>query len=72
VIGLGLGLLAVSIALLAAGAVAWQTGQPFGIRLGLLLPGVQGPLLLGMLLPLVRLGYRQAEERRMQAEDLGR
>jgi hypothetical protein len=71
IMGLGFGLLAASVILLIAGASAWATGQPFGVYFGLLFPGIQVPMVLGPLLPVVRLRYRQAEERLMQAEDLG-
>lgn len=69
ILGLGWLFVAVSLILLAAGMTALATGQPDGVWYGLGLPGVVGTLCLGPLLPLVRKRYREAEERRMQAED---
>jgi uncharacterized membrane protein len=72
VLGYGLLLVAASVVFLAAGLFALLTRQPYGVWYGLLLPGAQGVLLLIPLFWLVVVkGYRVAEERRMQAEDLG-
>jgi hypothetical protein len=71
VLGLGWLLLLTAAGLLAAAVVALVDGQPYGVWYGLGLPGVLGVAVLGPLFPLARLRYRQAEERRMQAEDLG-
>ena len=68
--GLGWLFLVSAAILLAAAVTALCTGQPYGVWYGLGLPGLLGVVLLGALLPLVRARYRQAEERRMQAEDL--
>ncbi len=70
VAGFGLLLIAVSAAFLVAGLVAYRAGQPYGIWYGLGLPGAIG---LGVMVPnfyVVLTRYREAEERRMQAEDL--
>lgn len=69
VIGFGELLLWLSAALLAAGLIALFAGQPYGVWYGLGLAGLVGTLALGPVLPLVRKRYREAEERRMQAED---
>jgi hypothetical protein len=71
VMGLGWLLFLASVGLLAAAVTALAVGQPYGIWYGLGLPGLLGVGLMGALLPVARLRYRQAEERRMQAEDLG-
>lgn len=69
VVGFGLLLLAAAAVLLVAALIALRGGQPYGVWFALLLPGAQGVLILGPLFPLVLKRYRQAEERRMQAED---
>lgn len=58
-------------ALALAGVVALLSGQPYGIWYGLLFPGVLGLGILFALRPALRRGYEMAEERRMQAQDLG-
>jgi hypothetical protein len=70
VLGGGLALIAVSVVFLIAAAVAYRTGQPYGVWYGLGLPGLLGPIILGPNLLTVRMRYRQAEERRIAAEDL--
>ena len=62
-------LLAASFTLFAAGIYALAAGQPYGVWYGLGFPGL---LCLFILIPLtfvVRQRYRQADERRMQAQD---
>lgn len=63
-------LLASALICLIAAIAALLSHQPHGIWYGLLLPGVIGLLVLGPLTPLVIMGYRQAEFRKMQARDL--
>ena len=46
-------------------------GQPYGVWYGLGLPGALGLIVLGGLMPGVRRQYRQAEQRRLTATDLG-
>jgi hypothetical protein len=58
-----------SVILLGAGLIALFTGQPYGIWYGLGLAGLIGTVVLGPALPQIRKRYREAEERRMQAED---
>jgi hypothetical protein len=70
ILGYGRLLLALSVAFLAAALLALRSGQPYGIWYGLGLPGVLGVVVLGPLFPLVAYRYRQAEERKMAAEDL--
>jgi peptidoglycan/LPS O-acetylase OafA/YrhL len=67
----GIALVVIAGAFLAAGVAALAVGQPYGIWYGLLLPGVLGLILIPCLLPVIRMAYREAEERRMQAADLG-
>jgi hypothetical protein len=70
VLGSGTLLLVATVILLIAAIVAYFGGQPYWIWFGFGLPGVQGIILFPMLLPLVVHRYRQAEERRMSAQDL--
>lgn len=70
VVGCGWLLIAASVVFLVVAVVAYLGGQPYGIWFGLGLPGMQGVILLPALFPLVFLRYRQAEERRMTAQDL--
>ena len=60
-----------SAGMLIAGAVGFLNGQPYSVWYGLGLAGVIGVLVLGINGPLVFRRYRQAEERRIQAQDLG-
>lgn len=69
VLGVGALLWVISMVLLAAGLTALFTGQPYGVWYGLGLAGLIGTIVLGPLLPVARKRYREAEERRMQAED---
>ncbi len=70
VVGFAALLLAMSVIFLTAAVVALCEGQPYGIWYGLGLPGLLGLVVLGPNLPTVFLRYRQAEERRMAAQDL--
>jgi hypothetical protein len=60
-----------SAVLLAAGLVAFRAGQPYGVWYGLGLAGLIGVLVLGFNGPQIHRAYRQAEARRMQAQDFG-
>jgi hypothetical protein len=71
VLGAGRVLTGAALVMLVAGAIALATGQPYGVWYGLGLPGLLGTFLLPGTLPMVRRAYRQAEERRMRAHDLG-
>jgi hypothetical protein len=65
-------LLAASITLLVLGIFALSQGQPYGVWYGLGLAGFIGTIVIGVNAPNIARVYRQAEERRMGAEDLGR
>jgi MFS family permease len=67
--GMGL-LIGYSAVMLAIGVFAFLTGQPYGIWYGFGLAGVIGLLVLGINYPVVRKRYREAEERRMNAQDV--
>jgi hypothetical protein len=58
---------AVGVAFLIAGIVALATGQPYHVWYPLMLIGGFGSVVPGVLLPIARLRYRQAEQRRMDA-----
>src|SRR5262249_34168178 len=60
-----------SAVLLVAGVIALRAGQPYAVWYGLGLAGLIGVLVLGYNGPQIPRAYRQAEERRMQAQDLG-
>lgn len=57
---------------LAAGIVALVVRQPYHVWYPLVLGGVILSVVPGCLLPVIRMRYRQAEARRMQAEELRR
>ena len=50
--------------------VALVSGQPYWIWYGFGLPGLMGLILFPTLLPVLLMRYREAEERKMQANDL--
>lgn len=64
--------LVAGVALLAAGVTALAGGQPYGVWYPLLLSGGLLGLLMGTMVPVVRLVYRQAEHRRLEAEEFRR
>jgi hypothetical protein len=57
---------------LGAGIVGIAMGQPYYVWYPLLLGGLILSLVMGSLLPVMILGYRKMEARRMHAEDLRR
>jgi hypothetical protein len=67
--GLGL-LLAACAACLVAGIAALIDHQPYGVWYGFLLAGVLGMVVLGSLSPVAINAYRQAEARKMDAQDI--
>lgn len=69
-LGMGVVLLGFSLLCLVAGAVALAAGQPYSMWYGLGLGGLIGTLVLGFNLPVVWTVYRQAEERKLSADDL--
>ena len=73
VFGLHWCFLVLGVLLLAAGITALVSGQPYGVWYALLLPGVIATAMLGIFTPLLaRLWYRQAEMRRLEAEEFRR
>ena len=62
--------IAVGILLLFISLFALITGQPYGIWYGFGLPGLLGVILLPSLLPVIKKRYSEAEQRKMQSEDL--
>ena len=65
-------LVAVGAATLAAGITALVVGQPYHVWYPLTLGGTIGTCVMGGLLPMFVMRYRQAEARRMEAEGLRR
>jgi hypothetical protein len=61
--------LGLAVVSLVAGLVALMSGQPYGVWYGLLLPGADGTIVIGVLSLLVVKRYREAEARRMAAKD---
>lgn len=64
--------IALGVALLGAGIVALAAGQPYGVWFALILPGAILALVLAPITPVIRLRYRQAEQRRLEAEEFRR
>jgi hypothetical protein len=71
VMGLFTAVLVACAVMLVAGVVALLQGQPYGVWYGLGLPGALGLIVVGGLMPVVQRRYREAEERRLSARDLG-
>jgi hypothetical protein len=63
-------LAAFGVSQLAFGAYAWLAGQPYGIWYGPVLCGVIFTTVVGGLIPMTKMRYRQAEERRIEAAAL--
>jgi hypothetical protein len=57
---------------LVAGVIAIILGQPYHVFFPLLLPGVVICAVMGPLLPVINTRYRQAEQRRIEAEEIRR
>lgn len=66
------GMIALGAVLAIMGIVALSGGQPYGVWYPLLLSGVISALIVGILTPVLRLRYRQAEHRRLEAEEFRR
>ena len=62
--------LAIGVVALAVGLVALADGQPYHVWYVFVLPGALLTLLFSLLLPVIRMRYREAEERRIAAEDM--
>jgi hypothetical protein len=72
VLGYHFVLLALGIAVLAAGLVAMIAGQPRGVWISLMMPGGLLALLMTLFTPMILARYRQAEHRRLEAEEFRR
>ncbi len=66
------GAIALGAVFLMAGIGAAVAGQPYGVWYSLLLPGVILVVLMGAFTPVIKQRYRQAEHRRLQAEEFRR
>ena len=66
------GALALGGGFVVAGVTAVVTGQPYGVWYSLLLPGLLLTFLMGTMTPVIKLRYRQAEHRRLHAEEFRR
>ena len=71
VMGLLVATLVACALMLAAAIIAFMNEQPYGVWYGLGLPGVVGLLVMGGLMPVIQQRYREAEQRRLSATDLG-
>jgi multidrug transporter EmrE-like cation transporter len=71
VLGLYWLFLGASFIMLAAALIGWLQGQPYAVWYGLGLAGLIGTLVLGANYYTLRVAYRQAEQRRLEAENLG-
>jgi hypothetical protein len=69
IVGIGWFILAVGVGALGLGLVALVAGQPYGIWYAPLLLGSVVSIVTGILLPMVYLRYRQADLRKLQAEE---
>jgi MFS family permease len=70
VLGSMMAMAALGLVLLIAGIVAVVGGQPHHVYYPLLLIGAVLTLVIGPLIPVVRLRYAQAEQRRLEAQSL--
>jgi hypothetical protein len=61
---------AAGVAQLAFGIYAICAGQPWGIWYGPILGGTIFTIVVGPLIPMIHILYRQAEQRRLEAEGL--
>ncbi|HLO42115.1 MAG TPA: hypothetical protein VK176_13900 [Phycisphaerales bacterium] len=67
VLGLHTGLVVLGVCTSITGIVALSIGQPYHVYYPLLLGGGILAIVLGSLLPVVRMRYRQAEQRKLDA-----
>lgn len=72
VVGLQCFWVGLGVALLATGLAAVVVSQPFYVAKPFLLVGAIATAVMGGLLPITLMRYRQAERRRMDAQDLRR
>lgn len=68
VLGMGVVLACAGAILAGVGIYAWVAGQPYGIWYPLTLGGVVIALITGILMPIVRKRYAEAEARLLAAE----
>jgi hypothetical protein len=61
--------LSLGVLLLVAGVTALVSDQPYGVWYALLLPGAIVTVVMGCLTPVLHIVYRQAEHRRLEAEE---
>lgn len=61
--------LAVGVGLAITGLAALVMGQPWWVWMSFLLPGVVSAGVMGGLLPVVKMRYRQAEQRKLDAQN---
>jgi MFS family permease len=67
------GFLGLGVVLVAVGITALATRQPYGVWYAFLLPGLIATSMLAVFTPLLaRIWYRQAEQRRLEAEEFRR
>jgi hypothetical protein len=71
-VGVFAAMIALGLCLLGAGIVALIQSQPYHVFYPLLLEGFISTCVFGALLPVILMRYRQAEMRRMEAEQLRR
>jgi peptidoglycan/LPS O-acetylase OafA/YrhL len=69
VMGYHFALLGLGVVLLLTAIYALIVGQPYGIWFGLLMPGVLLVVLMSAFTPMVRMRYRQAEQRKLSAQE---
>jgi MFS family permease len=72
VLALVLFCLIAGVASLSAGLFALAVHQPYAVWYPLILIGAMDTLLFGVVTPVIRRAYRQAEARRLDAEELRR
>jgi hypothetical protein len=72
VLGVHLVSIALGILMLAAAIAALVLSQPFHVWYPLALPGAILTLVMGILLPVMRARYAQAEQRKLEAAELRR
>ena len=70
ILGVHWSFILLGLAALGVGLAALFDGQPYHVWYVFVLPGVLLVVLFGALLPVIRQRYREAEERRITAEDL--
>jgi hypothetical protein len=72
VVGLAVFMIGTGISSLIVGVIALSLQQPYGVYYPLLLIGIACTMVFGMGLPVVLQRYREADNRRLEAEELRR